>query len=163
MPGSQICVIFDCNIYLQALLNPNSPASACLALVHTGRVAACLSAQILDEISEVLSRPFVFNLLPHATPEMIQAFLSDIIAASSLIRHIPAKFAFARDPKDEPYINLAVAAGADYIVTRDKDLLDLMTSHTDEAKEFRQRFRPLKVVDPVAFLQEIEKAAHENG
>jgi predicted nucleic acid-binding protein len=36
------------------------------------------------------------------------------------------------------YINLAVAAGADFIISRDKDLLDLMTSHADECKEFRQ-------------------------
>lgn len=35
---------------------------------------------------------------------------------------------------------------ADFIVTRDKDLLDLMTGFTDECKEFRQKFRPLKVI-----------------
>jgi hypothetical protein len=31
-----------------------------------------------------------------------------------------------------------------------------MTGYTDAAKEFRQRFRPLKIIDPVAFLQLIE-------
>ena len=52
--------------------------------------------------------------------------------------HTPSVFAYPRDPKDEPYVNLAVAAAADYVVTRDKDLLDLMTGHTDEAKAFRR-------------------------
>ena len=51
------------------------------------------------------------------------------------------------------YINFAVEAKADYIVSRDNDLLDLMTGHTKECKEFRQRFRLLKVVDPLEFLK----------
>ena len=57
------------------------------------------------------------------------------------------------DPKDEPYINLAIAADADYIVSRDKDLLDLMTGHTKECKEFRRKFRSLKVIEPQEFLK----------
>lgn len=46
---------------------------------------------------------------------------------------------YDRDPKDRPYMDLAVAAEANYLITRDKDLLSLMTSHTVAAKEFRQR------------------------
>lgn len=45
-------------------------------------------------------------------------------------------------------MNLAIAAAADYLVTRDQDLLDLMTGHAAECKNFRQRFRNVKVVDP---------------
>ncbi len=44
----------------------------------------------------------------------------------------------SRSLRNMSYINLAVAAGADFIISRDKDLLDLMTSHADECKEFRQ-------------------------
>jgi hypothetical protein len=32
-------------------------------------------------------------------------------------------------------------------------LLDLMTGHTDDCKEFRQRFRTLKVIEPVDLLK----------
>ena len=35
-------------------------------------------------------------------------------------------FTLARDPDDEPYLNLAIAVSADYLVTRDNDMLDLM-------------------------------------
>jgi predicted nucleic acid-binding protein len=63
---------------------------------------------------------------------------------------------YPRDPKDEKYVNLAIVAEADYIVSRDHDLLDLMTDFADEAKEFRQRYRPLKVIEPTEFLQIIE-------
>jgi len=31
-----------------------------------------------------------------------------------------------------------------------------MTDFTDDAKEFRQRFRPLKVIEPQEFLQIIK-------
>ncbi len=55
--------------------------------------------------------------------------------------------------KDEKYINLAAAAGAAYIISRDANLLDLMTSFNDESKNFRQKFRPLKVIEPLEFLK----------
>ena len=66
---------------------------------------------------------------------------------------MPESFQFQRDPKDEIIINLAAKAEAQYIVSRDKDLLDLMSGYTDECKEFRQRFKPLKVVEPLEFLR----------
>ena len=78
-------------------------------------------------------------------------------STADTINHIPKRFSYQRDVDDEPYINLAVAANADYLVSRDKDLLDLMTSYADECKDFRRRFRPLKVIDPVEFLNEIEE------
>ena len=49
-------------------------------------------------------------------------------------------------------MDLAAAAGARYLVSRDKDLLSLMQ---DEA--FRQQFPDLTIVDPVAFLREIRR------
>jgi putative PIN family toxin of toxin-antitoxin system len=148
----KIRVVFDCNIYLQAFISSRSPAATCLGLARDGAIVSFISRPTLAELKDVLQRPFVARKLPHVTPALIQAFLDDISASAMPVRRIPAKFQLERDPKDTPYINLAVAAQADYIVTRDKDLLDLMTGHTDECKEFRQRFRPLKVIDPVGFL-----------
>ena len=71
---------------------------------------------------------------------------------------MPKEFSYPRDEDDEPYINLAIAAGAGFIISRDRDLLDLMTGHADKCKEFRQRFRPLKVVvEPGEFLKVLEE------
>ena len=75
---------------------------------------------------------------------------------ATLVRRVRHVMDYARDPKDEPYIDLAAAARADYLVTRDKDLLSLMTAHSAAAKLFRQKTRPLAVLDPVAFLRALE-------
>jgi len=102
----------------------------------------------------VLRRPNTTKRLPGLTVEGVEAFLEDIIGHAVTIRNVPEKFRYERDPEDEPYINLAAAVAADYIVSRDKDLLDLTTGTTVECKEFRQRFRPLKVIEPLDFLRE---------
>ena len=55
------------------------------------------------------------------------AVLRNALGKAVVLTEIPKAFTLARDPKDEPYLNLALAAGARYLVTRDKDLLDLMS------------------------------------
>jgi predicted nucleic acid-binding protein len=60
-----------------------------------------------------------------------------------------------RDPDDAHYVNLALAADARLIVSRDRDLLDLMDSAKPEAAEFQSRFPALRILDPVGFLREI--------
>ena len=59
------------------------------------------------------------------------------------------------EPGDAHYINLALAADARLIVSRDKDLLDLMDPAKPEAAEFQGRYPLLRILNPVAFLREI--------
>lgn len=75
---------------------------------------------------------------------------------------MPKQFTYARDPNDEPYVNLALAAGAQYLVTFDQDLLDLMTQATPEGKDFHQRFPGLLILTPVAFLQALSPKDEES-
>lgn len=152
-------VVIDCNLFVQALLNPAGAAARVFERVRSGRVRLFISPETLAEVEEVLSRPRVLNRLPHATPETLAAFLEDTVAHATLLRRVPEKFRFERDPKDAPYLNLAIEAKADYLVSRDRDLLDLMTGHTAECKEFRRRFRQIRVIEPVAFLQHMERTA----
>ncbi len=89
--------------------------------------------------------------------EYVETFLNRVLSKAALLNKIPKHFQYPRDPKDEKYINLAVEAKAHYIVSRDNDLLDLMTGIDAESKEFRQRFRFLKVIAPVEFLRIIQE------
>jgi predicted nucleic acid-binding protein len=77
---------------------------------------------------------------------------------ATFLRRVTRAIELPRDPNDEPYINLAAAAKADFLVTRDNDLLSLMTGHSAVAKQFRQKTRPLKVINPVAFLEAIRNS-----
>lgn len=148
--------VFDCMIYVQGVARHKNPANACFELVENGIVELYSSRETAGEIEEVLSRPIIRKRFPSLTDEMIEAFLSDIRSKSVMLKSVSAKFTFPRDPKDEKYINLAIEAKADYLVSRDKDLLDLMTDTSVDGKEFRQKSRPLKIVEPIEFLQIIE-------
>jgi len=117
------------------------------------QVTQFISKATLDEFRDVIFRPNILSKLPDFTTEQIETFIEDILSISTTQKNISTKFKFARDPKDEKYINLAIEVGADFLVTRDHDLLSLLTAHTDEAKEFRQKFRHLRIVDPVEFLR----------
>jgi putative PIN family toxin of toxin-antitoxin system len=145
-------VVFDCKVLLQAAAREKSAAAKCLNLAESGLVQVYVSREVLAEAEDVLNRPEIRSHFPDLSDEIVGAFLKRLLKHSTLVRRVPKKFSYPRDEGDEPYINLAVAAGADYIISRDRDLLDLMTGHSDECKEFRQRFRPLRVVEPIEFL-----------
>lgn len=154
-------VVFDCNVLLQAAARGSGVAAKCLNLAESGLIQLYVSREVLAEAEDVLNRPEVRAHFPELSDEIVGAFLKRLQKISVLARSVPKKFSYPRDEDDEPYINLAVAAGADFIISRDKDLLDLMTGHADNCKEFRQRFRPLRVIEPGEFLRQIEDRAGE--
>ena len=152
----KIPAVFDCMIFLQGLVKEKGFAVECLELFEKGAVELFVSEEILAEIADVLTRPKLQERFSLLTVERVERLLELLRQKAVLIKKVSQIFRYSRDPKDEKYINLAVEANAAYIVSRDNDLLDLMTDFTDEAKEFRQRFRPLKVIEPLEFLRIIE-------
>jgi len=153
-------VVFDSNVFIQYLLNPAGLAGRCMRTVEDKKAELFVSKEILYELVSVILRPNVFSRLQGMTEPGIDAFVEHVTSISSLIDPVPKKFTLQRDPKDEMVINLAVCSNANYIVSRDNDLLDLMTGYTDECKDFRRRFRGLKVVQPSEFLTIIEEASN---
>jgi putative PIN family toxin of toxin-antitoxin system len=142
--------VFDAMVYLQAMVNDQGPAFACKRLVDEGKVILVVSPTILEEAKEVGNRPSLQRKFKNLTSENVTAFLQDLRAKAVEITEVPQVFRYPRDPDDEPYINLAIAADARYLVSRDKDLLDLMAD-----KVFRRRFPHLVILDPVALLREL--------
>lgn len=145
-------VVFDCMVFLQGAGRPSGPARACFHLVDEGRVELFLSANIAAEIRDVLSRPKTQQKFPLLTAEWVEMFLRAIQSKAIAVASVPKIESLERDPKDEPYLNLAIAAKARYLVSRDRDLLDLMAD-----PGFRKRYPELYVLDPVEFLKEIER------
>jgi len=136
-------------IYLQALAGPSGPAARLLTeLLEARRFTLYVSDEILGEVREVLERPRVRAKNPTVTDESTRELFDRLARLAQRVTDIPHRFSLARDPDDEPYIDLTLAVNADYLVTRDKDMLDLMQ---DEG--FRTRFPHLQILNPVAFLQ----------
>ncbi|MGI8668825.1 MAG: putative toxin-antitoxin system toxin component, PIN family [Aridibacter sp.] len=154
--------VFDCNVFLQAASREKSVAAECLRFVEKGLVRLYVCKDVLAEVEDVLNRPEIRNHFQTLSDEIVEAFILRLQKISEIIRSVPKEFSYSRDPDDEVYINLAVRAEADYLVSRDKDLLDLMTAYTIEAKQFRQRFRPLIVIEPLEFLKEMRKLESRN-
>ncbi len=153
-------VVFDCMIYLQAVVRETSRAAACLRLAENHQVNLFISRKIIFEVQNVLSRNEIRSRFKTITDQRAAEFLDRVRRAASLVKTIPQHFDYQeRDVKDEPYINLAIEVQADYLVSRDNDLLDLMHWHQEAGREFQKRFRFLKIVTPEAFLAEIEKMA----
>lgn len=143
-------------VFLQGTARRDSPSAACLRLFESGHITLYVSQPVLFEIEDVLSRPRLRQKFPVLTSEVI-AKLTEVLCQKAILvsENIPG-LRYKRDPKDEPYLNLALAAKAQFLVTWDKDLLDLGRSDNPEGSAFRTRLPNLQFLDPVAFLAVLE-------
>jgi putative PIN family toxin of toxin-antitoxin system len=91
-----------------------------------GLITVCICPIVRAEIADVLHRPKVRQRFKSLTQPRVDAFLEQLDTKTLIFQSVPKIFSYSRDPDDEPYINLAAAARAAYLVTWDKDLLVLM-------------------------------------
>ena|SRR5271157_912746 len=152
-----IRAVFDCMVFLQAAARRESPAGACLLLVEFGAIELCLSREIVAEVRDVLGRERLRRKFPALTAEFVDSFLTALEKQSRLVPDVPRIFPYSRDPKDESYLNLALAAGANYLVSRDSDLLDLARQSDADGERLRLQAPRLRVLDPAAFLAEMRR------
>ncbi len=80
-----------------------------------------MSRAVYSETSEVLNRPKFQKYFPDREPDTL---LAQIEAVAQKVE-ISEKIVACRDPKDDMYLELAVAGKADCIITGDKALKDL--------------------------------------
>lgn len=126
MTNEPLRIVVDCMVFVQAAANAKSPAARVLDLLDEGRITLYVSKLILAEARHVLDRPEVRASLRKLTDVAVEALFERLDQHATLIRQVPKRFVYPRDPKDEPYVNLAAEIKADYLVSRDYDLLDLM-------------------------------------
>lgn len=154
LPAPLLRVVYDCNIYVQAIINVRGPAARCVAKALDKAVQLFVTPAILEEIREShLKIPGKYGV----TPEQTESLARGIMGIAELIEEVSPRFEYPRDPDDAHYINLALAVDARLIVSRDRDLLDLMDDSRPEGKDFRSRFPSLRILDPVGFLRETDE------
>ena len=111
-------VVFDCMVFLQGAARSASPARACFEIVDEGLVTLCVSPAVLAEVRDVLSRLELVKRFPALSAEWVTAFVTSVTDKALVVPDVPIAFELPRDPKDEPYINLAVATQAEFLVHR---------------------------------------------
>jgi putative PIN family toxin of toxin-antitoxin system len=155
--------VFDCMVFLQGAARRESPAGACLLLFELDVIELCISDEIVSEIHDVLTRPRVRQKFPALTDELVGRFVSALVKRAVPVREVPRLFVYNRDPKDEPYLNLAIAAGASYLVSRDTDILDLARSDNPDGVRLRHHAPDLRILDPVSFLADVRRTGELRG
>ncbi len=104
-------VVLDTNVLVSGLLNSKGNPAVVLTLVLTGAFQVCHDKRILAEYAEVLARPR-FKFDPIRVREVLIKLEVDglSLAPSNTMVNLP-------DPDDEPFLDIARAASADYLVT----------------------------------------------
>ena len=104
-------IVLDTNVLVSGLLNPYGAPGRIVGMVAAGELAVCFDARIISEYRKVLIRSkFPFQ------PDEVAALLEQIhvsgepAAPRPLAKPLP-------DSADEAFLEVAIDAGADYLVT----------------------------------------------
>lgn len=134
-------VVFDASSIVGALLKADSVPERALLLARSHETI-CLSPAVEAEIREVFSRPRFARHLSGGRGDSILSLLS--MAATSVM---PTEAVTdCRDAKDNKYLELALAAGAQTIVSSDDDLLVL------------DPWRGIRIVTPAEYVRRFDPA-----
>jgi putative PIN family toxin of toxin-antitoxin system len=145
-------VVYDTMLFLQAAVQPVRVHRSIQA-VRDGLVTLCVSAELLAEAHDVLTRKRVRERFPALTPEAVDSFVTEIGAIATIFDPVPNLFTFPADPDDDHVFNLAIHAQADYLVTWETRILNL-AGHSSESGELLRQLAPeLKIVNPEQFAQ----------
>jgi putative PIN family toxin of toxin-antitoxin system len=117
-----IKAVLDTNVFLRALINPHSHCGSLFDDLAE-RYTLVLSPPIVREVLEVLHRPKILAKFPHLA-DLDMGRVIGWFEQAQVVE--PAEIVpVSRDPDDDVFLATARAAGADYLVTEDKDLLVL--------------------------------------
>ncbi len=143
-----IGAVFDTNVFLQAAVSEGGPSHACWKLAEDRKIRVFVTKSILAEIEDVFTRPKVKRQFEGLSDQHVANMLRAFQNSCSHVDEPKPEFQLARDDNDAKFVDLAIVTGAEYIVTRDRDLLDLMQN-----TEFTSRVPLLRIANPVDFLK----------
>ncbi len=132
-------VVFDTNVFVRALINPKGINARLVASLD--RYVLVSSAAIVEEVAEVLFRPEVLGVT--ALRKLDAQRLVELLRRAPLVSPTVA-VTICRDPDDNKFLEAAIAAGAEYVVTGDKDLRSLGA------------YQGVKIRFPAEFLRDLE-------
>lgn len=113
--------ICDTNVLVSSLFRRNSPPSEAITYIKSITGGLAFSDETFQELSEVLQRPKFDKFISVQTRRI---FLEEIQEVASFYE-ILQKTDICRDPKDNKFLDVALASHTEYLITGDEDLLVL--------------------------------------
>jgi putative PIN family toxin of toxin-antitoxin system len=127
-------VVFDNNVLVSAALISGVPRKVFDKLLDNGTVLT--SVPVLLELADVLNREKFDKYVTH---DERMRFMVNYLKVAEMVE-IDETIIACRDPKDDKFLELAVAGNADFLITGDEDLLVL------------KPFRTVEIITPREFL-----------
>lgn len=128
-------IVLDTNVLVSGLISLNGPPADILRLLEARPIVSCFNEVILNEYRAVLARPR-FGLPADSVTRLLQRFeaVGELVVAEPVSGEFP-------DPKDAPFLEVALAGHADFLVT-------------GNLRHFPARLRQgLAVVSPREFIE----------
>jgi putative PIN family toxin of toxin-antitoxin system len=126
-------VVFDTNILISSTLWDNSEAQKLLFKLLENNVQIYCSVKILEEYKTVLKRDFKYE------NDEISELLDQVLYFVKLIATKDKLNVVKQDPNDNHVIECAIESESKFIITYDKDLLNL------------KEFEDIKIIKPGEF------------
>ena len=115
--------VVDTGVLVSGLIHPQGTIGDVLRTLRNERFTLIYSTPLVVEMIDVLGRP-KFQVKYHIQPEDMTALVNFLRLRGELV--IPEQeISVCRDPKDNKFLEAALAGDADAIVTGDDDLLVL--------------------------------------
>jgi putative PIN family toxin of toxin-antitoxin system len=108
-------VIVDTNVLVSAVLKDKDPEAVILFIVERSEFEWIVSAAILEEYKEVLGRE-KFGL-----PVDVLRKWNEVLDVLTTVVEVDVAVDFPRDRKDAKFLECALAADVEYLITGDKD------------------------------------------
>jgi uncharacterized protein len=131
-------VVVDTNVIISAALHHEGNPSSVFEHILSGKVVNYSSREILHELFRVIQKR---QIVPKLSGQQWATLLTQYVHASLFVDPVVAFSVITEDPSDDKFINCAVTAGADFIITGDAHLLS------------RKEFHGVRMVTPKEFLQ----------
>ena len=134
-------VVVDTNVVVSAAFWPKSEDRRCFVLLARRKCRLAVTEAILDEYRTLATR-IGRRECPDKDPI---PFLDWIERVALLVEPSPLGKRRSRDVKDDPFLACALASRAEFIVTKDKDLLALEKPFGVEIVTPREFYRRLEL------------------
>ena len=116
---NEIRIIIETNLWISFLIGRK--LSSLLDLLSYPEFQLVISRELIEEIHDVVSRPKLAKYYTSENVNMLMKYMKDF-SLSFELGNIPSR---CRDPKDDYLLELALVSDADFLVTGDKDLLEV--------------------------------------